>query len=92
MCCGTIFRGPMNAIVIDVRYFRPCRRGSSDDSSSSSSSSSPGSRDASLHLKIDSMHSGNDVNDVESGNTSCLAHCQFENQSRSKMAAVPAAL
>lgn len=57
ICCGTIFRGPMNAIVIDTNHFRPClaRRASHhqeipsspDAESCSASSSSP------IHFKVD---------------------------------------
>ena len=69
VCCGTIFRGPMNAIVIDMNLFRPCvsRRSSSLATSPSSlttaspppatsppSSQSPDSTSsASSHFKLD---------------------------------------
>ena len=50
VCCGTIFRGPMNAVVIDTNYFRPCEsrrrlmdHGSSDQTGSSAGTSSPSS-------------------------------------------------
>jgi len=90
VCCGVIFRGPMNAIVIDVNLFQPCvsRRNYkptqavaatsptlSDDCSTSSSQ---------LHFKMESMNS------VVEPETS---YRPYENQGRSQMPnAVPAAL
>jgi len=92
VCCGVIFRGPMNAIVIDVNMFHPCglRRNFkptpavpsaspmlSDGCSTSTSSSQ-------LHFKMES------INSVVEPETS---YRPYESQSRSQMAnAVPAAL
>jgi Protein Family FAM60A len=85
VCCGTIFRGPLNAIVIDTRYFTPCvtRRPSSAGSPGCSSSSSPSS--AEIHLKIDDSSSGSE------GSPSSYSPT-FERPALSTKMAVPAAL
>ena len=53
VCCGVIFRGPQNAVVIDTNYFRPCesrRRLLDRDQGSSAGTSSPSSSSPSASL------------------------------------------
>jgi len=91
VCCGVIFRGPMNAIVIDPNLFRPCgsrRNFKASTTAPSTTSTLPdvGSCSSSqLHFKMETI--------TEQMPESDYVHRPYENQSRSQMAnAVPAAL
>lgn len=101
MCCGTIFRGPMNAIVIDTNNFRPClaRRSSREESSSSSSpsggaspssSGSPVASSSQIHFKVDTDKGS--VSGCDSEPETAEFDQPFESQSSHSKMAVPAAL
>ncbi|KAI9561821.1 hypothetical protein GHT06_012782 [Daphnia sinensis] len=101
VCCGTIFRGPMNAIVIDTNNFRPCmaRRSSREESVSSSSlsggaspssSGSPVATSSQIHFKMDT-----DKECVSGGDSepeTVEFDQPFESQNGHSKMAVPAAL
>lgn len=101
MCCGTIFRGPMNAIVIDTNNFRPClaRRSSREESCSSSpsgggsspsSEGSPSDTSSQIHFTMEPTKGGGGGS---SGGDSEPETAEFDFQSQnghSKMAVTAA--
>lgn len=103
MCCGTIFRGPMNAIVIDTNNFRPClaRRSSRSEESGSSSPSggvspssvsegSPAAASSEIHFQMETTKSGSSGGDSEPETVDFDQ--AFKSQNGHSKMAVPAAL
>jgi len=90
VCCGVIFRGPMNAVVIDVNLFHPCVSRRNFKTTPAVPATSPALSDgcstssSQLHFKMETISS------VVEPETS---YRPYESQGRSQMAnAVPAAL